>query len=788
MGGVPSIGYFLKLNDYIYFEFKGFFRRNVMNIRRVLCCALFAISSGALFQVAQAQTFGMSAGSGGVSVWRSASGEKEQVFGASAIGIGDTLFASGEGDVVIQIESGSKILVKGGSVVAFGGQGGALDVALDDGQVFLDRGPKRELAAVRILANGYAFTPVGTAAAVKITRQSAPTVAVLRGSVRMQNAQGESVSVGARQYGTVNNNGQLVSGELNERGLQQLEAWSGVKAEAPQLAQAAPPPEDNSREPPPQSAESAASAADAVPPAPSAAVPITAEDDGQPDKQKAEGKDGKKADSGPTPLFSKPDFELSAGMTTVNGEPWTRLALGVDIPIWKFGVFLDLELFIDPESQVSDKGWDFKDNTAEAIFRKIRYVRFGRESDPLFVKFGGLSGVTLGYGIIMDRFTNMLRYPDEKLLGLQFNLNDISPLGITLQTLISDFAEMKDDGGVYAARLAVKPFKPSGIFLLDGLSVGGTFAMDANTHAPAKKWGENKDYEFLKEMSDSSDDFEKFKGIYQKHYSQNIDSILFRGEKEIDVINNKSDFSIWGVDAGLPIIDTKLLSVVLYGQYASRADSVDGWGIGAPGVAIKVWKLWGNVEYRIVEGRFTPGFFDMYYLDERYSRGLLQEKSQYIDSVSLNGVFGRLGMDVFGALKVDGSYQYMIGEDALENTIKDQRFEITAGLGDAIISRIPKINVAEVYVRNSNLGGSTNWKYGKDDIPMDGSTDEDGYTRDRRKAGFFDRSPFMYWGYRAGFEITAGASLIWDYRYGWKIENGRLVPDNHILLQTALRF
>ena len=139
------------------------------------------------------------------------------------------------------------------------------------------------------------------------------------------------------------------------------------------------------------------------------------------------------------------------------------------MPIWKFGVFFDVELFIDDQGKISDKGWNFKDEPLDAITRKIRYIRFGKEEDPLFIKFGGLSSVTLGYGFLVDRFTNMLHYPDQKLLGLQFNLNDIGPIGITLQTLVADFKDFKDDGGVVAARLAFAPLKMSEIPIIKGI-------------------------------------------------------------------------------------------------------------------------------------------------------------------------------------------------------------------------------------------------------------------------------------------------------------------------------
>jgi len=744
----------------------------------------------------------MTADGGEVSVWRAASGAKEQVSGASTIGMGDTLFAeAADRDAVIRLERNTRVLVKGGSTVVLAGQDGAVDVVLDDGQIFLDRGQPHELASVRILAGDYSFVPTGTAAAVKTTRGGAPTVAVLRGSVQMQSARGESVEVGPGQFGTVGGDGRMAAGALNDNGLQQLESWTGVKVggESPAADAGSAP------------ADASAPAAEA---APAGAIPVIeqvehADGDGsegaaqsaQPAEQKpgpAKAGAEKRPGAGkqqPTSLFSKPDFELSAGVTTVHGRPWTRLALGVDMPIWRFGIFLDFEVFIDPDSKVSDKGWDFENNAAEAIYRKIRYIRYGHEDDPFFVKFGGLSSVTLGYGIIMDRFTNMLRYPDEKLLGLQVNLNDITPLGISLQTLISDFAELGDDGGVVAARLTFKPLGRSGLPIIHGLALGGAYAVDINTHAPARKWAVGADDAILRDMRNLYGNtnpgvFDEYKGIYEKHKGISADTVLGRLAKEDSLRRTTNSFSVYGFDAALPLISTSLLGVTLYGQSAFRADTVNGWGIGAPGVAANVWKLWGNIEYRQIEGKFTPGYFDRYYLDERYSRGLMLEKGEYLPNVSLHGVYGRLGMDVWGIFKVDGSSQYMLVKNGKGDKV--QSYEGTAGLGNTVLRFVPKINVAEVYMRNSNVGRTP--KYDKDGYPvpvkaprLDDEERLDGASP-WQLAGRFDRSPYMYWGYRAGFEIGAGASLIWDYRYGWRIDNGRLVPDNHMFLQTALRF
>lgn len=512
---------------------------------------------------------------------------------------------------------------------------------------------------------------------------------------------------------------------------------------------------------------------------------VSVSGDGQPAKTgKGDKAEGRK--SAPTPLFAKPNFELGLGMTTVDGKPWPYIALGVDIPIWKFGVFLDLELFINDDWEISNKGWDFKDNTAEAVLRKIRYIRYGHEDEPLFVKFGGLSDVTLGYGMIIDRFTNMLRYPGEKLLGLQVYVNDVSPIGLTVQTLISDFAEAGDDGGLYAARLAVHPLKMTELFLLDGLSVGGMYAIDANVRAPARTWKLDDDEAYLWENRDSIKVINNIKA-HSDTTVVNIDTVLKRLAAEDSLRNGTSSFALYGFDITLPVVSTDILEVDIYTQFAFRADAVAGHGIGAPGVAVRLWNMiYGQVEFRNLGGRFMPEYFDTYYLEERYSRASLKSKNESLSDVSLNGIFGRAGGEIFGIINLSGTYQHMVGKNnETDSSITNRYYEAKASLGEAVLDFIPKINLAEVYVRNSDIGTYDKYK-------TDGHLDLD-ENKNPKKAMAFDRSPGMYLGYRAGIEIMGGLSIIGDYRYGWKEETNkigikRLVSDDHWQIHAAMRF
>jgi len=188
--------------------------------------------------------------------------------------------------------------------------------------------------------------------------------------------------------------------------------------------------------------------------------------------------------------------------------------------------------------------------------------------------------------------------------------------------------------------------------------------------------------------------------------------------------------------------------------------------------------FWANVEYRRVQGRFTPGYFNTYYLDERIIRNYtnlegtrISIKEKRILGDDLNGDFGRLGFNIANVLTIDGSYQYMVGEDR-NNT--DQRFEITSSIGDLIMQKIPKINRLEAYYTKTEIGNYIT----KIDTANNKSYDK-----------FFDETPFMYYGYRLGFEITQGASLICDWRFGYKTKsNGKLTSNNFLSVQTAIAF
>jgi hypothetical protein len=688
--------------------------------------------------------------------------------------------------------------------------------------VFLDRKEPKAFSVLTFWVKNYMFVPVGTAAALRVMAGGMPAVAVIDGKMLMQSPTGESAEVPAGKFAKVEESGRISAGTLGKKIVAALEKWSGVKADQTiavnknssidaidqefiTAAEMSPPAVSN----PPQAVSApstngsvaplaAKPAAEPKPPAKTAvsapaAAPPSAAPPAPSRQERTEAKPSApepKSETGSEPAAPQPSaaapssgtgFEISAGAVTVGEQQWTRIALGIDVPVWKFGFFFDIEAFIDPQGKFSSKGWNFQDEPLEAIARKIRYIRFGHEADPLFVKVGGLSDVTLGYGFIMDRFTNMLHYPDQKLLGLQLYLNDLTPVGISLQAVGADAQELRerDHGGVGAVRLAIKPAKMTQIPILSGVSIGATYGYDRNVYAPARKWKTTQEEQIAVILGEGSGLTDRQKQELRDSANIDVDRGASHLRQENALRQLVAPFGIFGADLTVPIITTSLLSLDVYGQSGMRDDSIRGWGIGAPGVALKVWRLTADLEYRHVEGRFMPGFFGPYYLDERLVRNpSIATKADLLPDDTLNGVYGRLGFDIGSVLLVGGAYQYMIGK---VDTDIDQRFEMSGSIGPLILSKIPKVKKLEAYLYKTRIGA---------DIAKYDSTGAPQLTNGKPTYdGFFDKTPYLYYGYRVGFEITQGATLICDMRFGYSRDaSGKLVSNNNFNAQTAFSF
>lgn len=384
----------------------------------IAACLLFASNTSAI-------TFTVKPDSGVILVWQQSKGSWTAVKDSALVKAGDSLYLDDQYHAKLFLGKGCVVLLRGELRANLAGSDTALVVHLDAGQLFLKRDPGADLANVKAVLHGCAFTPVGTAVSIKFTRQGEPTAAVLAGRVRIEPSKGESVVVLPGTFCTYDPVlGSFKEGKLPPEAIASLESWSGVKLDmasasaVPDTAKQAA--KDTAQKAAQPAAQQPAPAAVQASPQPAAAQPVAA----LPQKQAVAGPEAQaKKEETPAPDVpaaatpakkeEKPiqparqekkeqpqgqangapriTWELSAGSVTVNNQQWSRLAISPDISIWKFGIALDLELFLDGNGDFSDKGWNFDhDDWAESLMRKIRYLRFGYENDPVFVKVGGL--------------------------------------------------------------------------------------------------------------------------------------------------------------------------------------------------------------------------------------------------------------------------------------------------------------------------------------------------------------------------------------------------------------
>ncbi|MFC1538526.1 hypothetical protein ACFL6H_03805 [Candidatus Latescibacterota bacterium] len=463
----------------------------------------------------------------------------------------------------------------------------------------------------------------------------------------------------------------------------------------------------------------------------------------------------------------KMTIQGSFGTVTMDGTQWQRFSFRPDIPIGNFGVGFDVELFIDEKGRISKEGWDFstKNKTWDSILRKIYYVRYGKPLDKVYMRAGALDDVTLGYGLIMDGYCNTLNYPADKKIGLDFGLIDIGTFGIGVEGMVNSFGDLQNKGIVAGGRISARPLKPYDIKILSKLTLGITFVRDINQYAGLKDSDDDgyPDYQdgfdddpdlWLDTdddgIADHKDPDADGDGLTDPWYlDQEGISSTKDGEtaiidtsvvpkNPINILKNRNGVSEFGMDIGFPLIEGPL-NLDLYGQYAKLhtgdKNIEGGWGIGAPGLRLIAGNFKGQIEYRHLNGRFRPEYFDNLYEHERVvmvGDSLITKEMKLADDI-LDGFYGKVGYNFFDMFFAEAGYQYMTGDNKYRDVTAVAKFL------DGILESIPKITVLEAYFYNRFV--------------------------DPKEYGLFEFTPNTLYGTRIGFSLTPGMAVVWNTRY-----------------------
>ena len=357
------------------------------------------------------------------------------------------------------------------------------------------------------------------------------------------------------------------------------------------------------------------------------------------------------------------DWAMSGllGNITVDQEQWQRLDLQPHIRLGALEAVLDLELFLDNQGRIRDRGWDFSSGRKgfESVLRKIHYVRYGRPEDRdrrLYVRVGTLESVTLGSGLLMRNYRNTHGSPGLKRTGLDIQIRHLFNGRMTMRAVVSDLLDLDGGGPVVGGRLIFHPAPQ--------WDLGVTLVVDTDQ---------------LITLPDS----------------------IRRGRP-------RDAYGAVSADIAYPFVNGQLVQAKLYTGIARSMAGNGGTGLIGPGVTVAVGGLQMRGEYRWVSGRFQPGHFDALYDVNRVvvdpSSGAALTREATLQPASMQGVFGEASLIIRRALSASGSYQLLTG-DGTDAQIVEGRI----GLAPELLALLPKLTKAEGYfekrLQSTDLGG-----------------------------------------------------------------------------------
>jgi hypothetical protein len=464
-------------------------------------------------------------------------------------------------------------------------------------------------------------------------------------------------------------------------------------------------------------------------------------------------------------------MDAGFGAVTIDGQLYNQIALRPEFSIGKFGVGLDVVIYMDQDGNIRKDEW----NDAKDVIDKIMYVRWGEPGDPLYVRVGTLENVVLGYGLFMNGYSNMMEYPSVRKTGhhVGFKLGSIG-----IENVVANYKEFSFSGE--STGLGIMGLR--GTYSLGKLTFGSTLVMDNNQYLGLK----DDDGDYIPNLVDDFPDDPAYSkdsdgdgrpdaspdewdidgdgktDNYTPDPTRNWDDEITRKPDPFNISDNPSTIGGLSVDVAYPILNMDKLKLVLFaeaGQYFGTADSMYfddngvvrkkevlyGMGATAPGLRAQIFNfLTASVEFRVTPtGNFIYGLFDRNYDLERVSfvnyAGMgLTPRTRYeklYDNPSMMGVFGSLGADLFGLVTMQAGYQHMAAGDDVVKGIQG-----SVGLAPNLI---PKIEGANAYILRMNV-----------DDPFD----------------IVSEGTLL--GYKVTVGLGGGATLTWDFRQSYIDLNG----------------
>ena len=483
----------------------------------------------------------------------------------------------------------------------------------------------------------------------------------------------------------------------------------------------------------------------------------------------------------PTPPEKPFNMGLGVGSATIDGEIFNQIALRPEFKLGSLGIGLDLVLYVDNEGNIRKDEWD----EASDFVDKFLYIRWGEKSDPFWFKVGSLEGVTLGYGGLLSGYSNMMEFPSIRRVGLNTGAN-FGNFGTEL--FFSNVKDFTRGGTLMGLR---------GTFTVSEnlpLKLGVSYVTDMNQFSGLKDIDDDSYPDIFDDFPDSTNlwnDTDR-DGIPDPH--DGLDSsrwdIDADGDNIYDALDdslslkpipfsieeNKSVANGFTLDVGYPVVQGESFNLVVYSELnrlsfpAVETEQFtrierSGTGVTIPGLRASMFGFINlSVEYRIKNDYFLPQFFDQAYDLNRilpvYSDTgtvvFTKDMLVFADSttaINTKGYYGSLGFDLLNIASLSTSYANMVAD-----TTKFRSFSAFLMVN---AENIPKLSEAQIFYQRNN-----------DENPFD----------------FENPTINTVLGYRVGYEVAKGVSLVWNFRQFYRDMGTGLEPVKQTTIETVFDF
>lgn len=313
-------------------------------------------------------------------------------------------------------------------------------------------------------------------------------------------------------------------------------------------------------------------------------------------------------------MDSLSSIRASFGITQIGGETYAGLRLQPQFQFGRIGFGLDVPIQFNVETK------KFRDEEFQGgveLVRLLRYFSLGRKkSDPIYVRAGDLTGVSLGYGTLINNYSNSPSFEFRKF-GLNFDVNFKKLAGV--EAVYSDIKGFN----LLGTRVYARPLFTTSIPIVKTIEFGGSYVVDKGSNA------------------DSTGYFLQQNGIRANAF-----------------------------DVGITFLNTSFIKLVGYGQTSQlkkiksdtlanavetlalsyRSGRGSSFGVAANMNIASAFVLNARIERLWYNNYYVPQFFDAIYEINKDSKVLSLASAK-----GTQGIYGNLGMTFFSKFRVTGA-------------------------------------------------------------------------------------------------------------------------------------